>query len=90
MLSSASPGASCTKLAYAQKSCVSTFSHKRPDVQRLTLRGKVWISTQTSGLAYGHFCHFVSWWHIDSKSSYMRPLVATVRWMGFGFLELAS
>ena len=30
------PGASCTKLAYAQKSCVRHFSRKRSDVQRLT------------------------------------------------------
>ena len=53
-----SPGASCTKLAYTQKSCVSTFLRKRPDVRRLTLHGKVWISTQTSGLtALGRLDH---------------------------------
>ena len=30
------PGASSTKLAYAQKSCIIHFSRKRLDVQRLT------------------------------------------------------
>ena len=54
------PGASCTKLAYAQKSCVRHFSRKRLDVQRLTWREKVRFSTQTKCLAYAHFCCILS------------------------------
>ena len=46
--------ASCTKLAYAQKSCICHFSHKRLAVQRLTCREKVRFSTQTSCLEYAH------------------------------------
>ena len=77
---SSTPGASCTKLAYAQKSCVSNFSRKRSDVRRLTWREKVRFSTQTKCLAYAHFCCIVSWRHIEANQrNNMRPTRSRVK-----------
>ena len=58
-----SPGASCTKLAYAQKKLRKQLFTQTTGCTKTDF---AWLSTQTSGLAYAHFCLVVSWRHTEA------------------------